>query len=62
MKKKTSQQLANEVVELLQRSINALDFELGNGKNVPKIVVVGDKTYEFKALGKTWTMTLEPKE
>lgn len=62
MKKKTSQQSANEIVELLQRSVHALDFELGDGKNVPKFICIGDKTYEFQALGQTWIMTLEPKE
>jgi hypothetical protein len=53
---------AAEVADRLNRAIRIMDFEVGDGKDVPQLQQTAAGKFEFKCFGKTWIVTINPKD
>lgn len=49
-----------EIIENFNRGFQMIDFEFGNGKNIPQIIKSGNN-YELKMFGKTWIINISEK-
>ena len=49
-----------EIIESINRGYQMIDFEFGNGENVPCVKNNGG-VYELKAFGKTWVINISEK-
>lgn len=59
---KTWVKQAAEIADKLNYAIRIMDFEIGNGKNVPQLQQISAGTFEFKVFDKIWLITINPKE
>lgn len=53
------QSRANEIVEMINQAIRVMDFELGDGKNVPQLVPIGNQKFKIKIQDEIWTISFE---
>jgi hypothetical protein len=52
---------ASEIAERINNAFQVLDFELGNGKNVPKLRQVSAGEFVLNIFGKEWLIRISPK-
>jgi hypothetical protein len=59
---KTWVKQAAEIADRLNRAIRIMDFEVGDGKDVPQLQQIADGKFEFKCFGKTWMIIINLKD
>jgi hypothetical protein len=53
---------AFDIADSINRGWQAWDFEMGDGKNVPKLQQVSSGIFEVSWGGEVWIITIKPKE
>jgi hypothetical protein len=52
---------AFEIAERINNAFQVLDFELGDGKNVPKFRQISAGKFALNIFGKEWLISISPK-